>query len=351
MYRISLSFLSGVMLACGLIFGVAEAQELNRDWDIVGKEMKIINEESPYAVSIFTDTGSGSGFVFKNAQGKWELLTNNHVVGGAATIWVQFYKEEIFHKVAVLGRDPSLDLALAEISFPLPLNIVSAQLGQTRNLKVGDRVYALGNPFGVRSVSVGWVNALGSAFSPLFFSSQTPIHSGNSGGAMFRFNEKGLREVIGMNTAIIKPGISSSTLAFTTHIDYIKKILPRLRAERVVEHAFVGADFEDIKKIPPPLFEKITNAPYPPREFGVMVAQVVPGSPAAQSNLQPGDLIVEMKYRNTVIPFSDAQSLWERIFFDFRPQQELVLTTKRGEHTLVRSVILGVLPPPSPRNE
>lgn len=329
------------------VLGSEKRAPNNLNVDIISEQMKRVYKNSPSVVVIFTDKGMGTGFLFRNRDGSFEIGTNNHVVKNAVSVWIKFPNGKKFYEVPVIGRDPVLDIALLGAPSPIPRYVTPIKLGNSRKLEIGDRVYALGNPFGERSIAVGWINSLSSAVSRYSFSSQTPVHSGNSGGPMFKFNSKGEFEVIGINTSIISPSLSSGTLSFSIHINYFKRMLPRLRRERVVEHPAIGIHFEDIENIPPPLFEKIVNKSYSSSKHGVMITKVIAGMPGVQSGLAAGDLIVGMYSQERSIPFRNATDLVKRIFFGFRPGQKIVLKTDRDGQIFDRSITLTVFKIPS----
>ena len=96
----------------------------------------------------------------------------------------------------------------------------------------------------------------------------------------------------------------------------------------------------DVKKVPPPLFEQIVKRQYQ-GESGVFVFRVAPSSPAEKAGIQAGDIITELKYAGHPVPFKDAEDLYIRIFFDFKPKNEIELVTKRGTQSFTRKVTLG----------
>lgn len=285
--------------------------------------------ESPYVMGVHVIKDGhakfGTGIVRKIDE-RWYIITNNHVVEGANEIFVQFsYGHEKIYSVSLAGRDPAADIALLEAPI-LPRGVGSVTFGNKP--RIGEEVYALGYPYGMRSVTVGFVNAL-STRSLFYFLTQTPVNPGNSGGPLF--NAK--HEMIGLNTAII-PG---ATMSMTLFMEYAEVILPRLTREKLVEHGAAGFSFADITQILPMFFTAHSLA-YPPAERGVMVMKVDPASDAAKSHVRVGDMVTHLNN----ISIRDAQELERRIFFYYRPGEEVVLTMKRGAQVFERKIKLTV---------
>lgn len=308
-------------------------EKMNRDRDEMGYQICLRMQrmqrifESPYVMSVHAMKGEHSGFgtgVVGTIDGRPYIVTNDHVVTESHEIFIQFsYGHEEIYSASIIGRDPAADLALLSIPV-LPRGIGSVTFGNKPH--IGEEVYALGYPYGMRSVTVGFVNAL-STPAWFYFLTQTPVNPGNSGGPLFNARH----EMIGFNTAIV-PG---AMMSFTISMEYAQMILQRLTREKLVEHGAVGFSFFDTWRIPPSFFAKHSLL-YPPAERGVMVTNVNPASYAAKSEIRVGDIIVRL---NT-IAIKNAEDLDKRIFLDHRPDEEVIITTKRGAQVFERKIKL-----------
>jgi serine protease Do len=227
----------------------------------------------------FTQHGSGSGFVIRKDG---VVLTNNHVVESAKAITVTLNDgRELDAKV--MGRDPKTDLAVLKID-PAK-SLPTARLGDSDGISVGDWVVAIGNPFGLsNTVTAGIVSAKGRAIGsgPYddFIQTDAPINPGNSGGPLF--NERG--EVVGINTAIFSQSGGNVGIGFAIPINLAKKLVPELEESGHVTRAWLGVT---IQKLTPDLAQSLGVEP----ARGALVAEVSPGSPAAASGIEPGDVI------------------------------------------------------------
>ncbi len=226
----------------------------------------------------------GSGFVIDKAG---HIVTNYHVVESAIDIEVSFSGGERM-KADMIGADPSTDIAVLEIKAqaraltPLPL-------GDSDVVRVGDAVVAIGNPLGLeRTVTAGIVSALQREITapngyPIDKVIQTdaPINPGNSGGPLL--NTRG--EVVGVNSQIAPDpngtGRGNIGIGFAVPINTVKEVVSQVIETGTVEHAFLGVSMEDIT---PALAENYRL----PVDSGVLIAKVVPGSPAAEAGLQGG---------------------------------------------------------------
>ncbi|MEW4567706.1 trypsin-like peptidase domain-containing protein [Tautonia sp. JC769] len=191
---------------------------------------------------LFQDTevsGSGSGFVINN-QG--HILTNHHVVEGAEVVQVGLFDGSVLD-ARVVGVDPSNDVAVLRAIAP-PVSLIPIALGESRNLKVGQKVLAVGNPFGLeRTLTTGIISSLDRSLESKngrsirgIIQTDASINPGNSGGPLL--NNRG--EVIGMNTAIYSRVGQSSGIGFAVPISTIKRVLKPLIEQGYVERATLG---------------------------------------------------------------------------------------------------------------
>jgi serine protease Do len=221
--------------------------------------------------------GSGSGVII-GADGS--LLTNNHVVDGAKEVTVTLADQQVY-QARIIGRDPKTDLAVLKIDPKQPLPV--AAMGSSADLKVGEWVLAIGNPFGLsNSVTAGIVSAKGRVIGagPYddFIQTDAPINPGNSGGPLF--NMKG--EMVGINTAIVAAG---QGIGFAIPIDLAKPLIPQLVTTGEVTRGYLGVS---IQSMTPDLAKALKLE----ERQGALVSEVVPGGPAAKAGIRQGDVIV-----------------------------------------------------------
>jgi serine protease Do len=221
--------------------------------------------------------GAGTGFVI---DGAGLVITNAHVVADADEVMVQLYDDRQF-SARVVGRDVKLDLALLKIDGVTGLPAVS--LGDSDDLRVGEHVIAVGNPFGLgHTVTMGIVSAkarsIGAGPYDDFIQTDASINPGNSGGPLF--NLRG--EVVGINTAI---RAGADGIGFAIPIDALKDIVDQLRNKGFVERGKLGLAFQ-------PITPEIAKALGFDAPHGAMVTEVSPGSAAARAGIENGDVIV-----------------------------------------------------------
>ncbi len=221
--------------------------------------------------------GAGSGVII-NANGT--ILTNNHVVEGAREVTVTLNdKREL--PAQIVGRDPKTDLAVLKID--AGKNLPAASMGDSDQLKVGDWVMAIGNPFGLsHTVTSGIVSAKGRVIGagPYddFIQTDASINPGNSGGPLF--NMKG--EIVGINTAIIP---NAQGIGFAIPIDTAKPLIPQLVSTGEVSRGYLGVN---IQSVTPDLATALNLS----SSKGALVAEVVTGGPADKAGIKRGDVIV-----------------------------------------------------------
>ncbi|KAF6246171.1 trypsin [Nitrosopumilus sp. b3] len=222
--------------------------------------------------------GVGSGFVFDKAG---HIITNNHVIKNAKKISVTFI-DGTSYRAKVIGTDPYADIAVIKLDvnseklYPLPI-------GDSSNLKVGEQIAAIGNPFGLSgSMTSGIISQLGrllpsgSGFSiPDVIQTDTAINPGNSGGPLL--NMRG--EVVGINTAIYSNDGSFSGVGFSIPSNVVLKVVPKLIKDGEFQHPWVGISTANIT----PDLAEILNLDY---AKGVLVITIVKDSPAHKADLR-----------------------------------------------------------------
>jgi serine protease Do len=221
--------------------------------------------------------GAGSGFIISKDG---YIVTNNHVVEGATEVTVTLANKKEY-TAKIIGRDPKTDVAVVKIAATEPLTV--ARLGDSDQLRVGEWVVAVGNPFGLsNTVTKGIVSAknrvIGAGPYDDFIQTDAPINPGNSGGPLF--NLKG--EVVGINTAIVPNG---QGIGFAVAVNTAKALIPQLESTGEVTRGYLGVA---IQAITPELAKglNLTSAQ------GALVAGVTKGSPAETAGIKSGDVIV-----------------------------------------------------------
>ncbi|MEW6694630.1 MAG: trypsin-like peptidase domain-containing protein [Pseudomonadota bacterium] len=226
--------------------------------------------------------GLGSGVIVSPAG---YILTNNHVVEGADEILVQL-SDGRQAPAQVIGTDPDTDLAVLRVALTdLPVIV----LGRSELLEVGDRVLAIGNPFGVgQTVTAGIVSALGrnqlgiNTFEN-FIQTDAAINPGNSGGALV--DAEG--HLVGINTAIYSRSGGSMGIGFAIPVATAREVMEAIVRDGAVTRGWIGVEPQELT---PELAEHFDM----PRAQGVVVTGVLQGGPAAQAGIRPGDIIVRV---------------------------------------------------------
>ena len=234
----------------------------------------------------------GSGFVFDPAG---YILTNNHVIEGAASITVTFQDGTILPAI-IVGRDKDADLAVLKVDAGHPLPAVA--FGDSGKLRVGDWVLAIGNPFGLPgSTSAGIVSALDRNIHEGkyddFIQTDATINRGNSGGPLFDMNGN----VIGVNSAIYSPSGGSIGLGFAIPSAMAAPVAQALKTTGGMTRGWLGVATQEVS----PDIKKLLGLP---NTSGALVGAVSPGSPAS-GKLQPGDVLVSL----AGVPIKDPRAL------------------------------------------
>jgi serine protease Do len=220
----------------------------------------------------------GSGFII-SPDG--EIVTNNHVVQGAAKIRVRMANEEEL-EARVVGSDSKTDVALLRVKAPRPLPTLP--LGDSDAAKVGDWVLAIGNPFGLtQTATAGIVSAKGRFLEgPYddFIQTDASINPGNSGGPLI--DQEG--RVIGINAAIVSPAGGNVGIGFAVPSNLARWVIDQLRAHGVVVRGWIGVA---IQSVTPELARSLRLA----AAEGALVADVTARGPAAKAGIARGDVI------------------------------------------------------------
>ena len=228
-------------------------------------------------------TGLGSGFIISKDG---YVVTNNHVISGADQITVIFNNGTDDLPAELVGTDPKTDIAVLKID-PTKVNLEHVNWGNSELSRVGDIVLAIGNPLGLGgTVTSGIISSInrdiGSGPYVDFIQTDAPINRGNSGGPLFNLDG----EVIGINSMIISQTGGSVGLGFSIPSNTAKLIVEQIISFGQAKRGWLGVQIQDLT----PEFSESLG--YDSTE-GAFVASVQPSSPAAKSNIQAGDIIVE----------------------------------------------------------
>jgi serine protease Do len=226
-------------------------------------------------------TALGSGFIIDPAG---YIVTNNHVVGTADKVTVIF-QDDSRHPAKIVGKDAKTDLALLKIESPTPLP--SVKFGDSDKARVGDWVFAVGNPFGLGgTVTKGIISARGRPVEEGnyvdFLQVDASINRGNSGGPTFDLDGN----VIGINTVIYSPNGGSVGIGFAIPSNAAMIVLDQLRATGHVDRGFLGVQVQEVTT---DIASSLGLDPNHPT--GALVAQVNEGSPADKAGIKVGDII------------------------------------------------------------
>ena len=310
-------------------------------------------EESVVQVNVRANDGTskpgsmGSGFVYSD---KGYIITNNHVVDDAGKVTVTFLDGESY-TAKIIGTDPDLDLAVLKVEVgatylqPIPM-------GDSSQLKVGEQITAIGNPFGLSgSMTSGIISQMGrllpqdSGYSiPDVIQTDAAINPGNSGGPLLNMNG----EVVGINTAIQSATGEFTGVGFAVPSNTVKKVVPILIEEGVFHHPWMGISGSDVD----PDLAKVRELN---SSKGFLIATVVEGSPAEDAGLQgititkeidgreyalDGDIIVKIDDK-VVRKISDILIHLQR---EKSISDEMVMTVNRDGTLIEVILVLGERP-------
>ena len=304
-------------------------------------------EETPFGLpDDNSGVATGSGFVLDK---EGYILTNAHVVEGAEEAGVRFTEESPLVQAKVVGSDLSTDLAVLKIDPDEAPKLRPLALGDSSELRVGDPVIAIGNPFGYsRTVTTGIVSALQRQISaPNNFQiddviqTDASINPGNSGGPLI-----GARgEVIGINSQIATGGANGSVgIGFAVPVNTAKKIVPQLKENGKVDRAYLGVTTTTVTE---QLAEDLNLSV----EEGALVQDVVEGGPAEEAGLRAGKTEVGQGLRvgGDIIVEVDGQPIARNsdvadAILDNKPGDEITLEFFRGDDRETVRVKLGSRP-------
>jgi S1-C subfamily serine protease len=227
------------------------------------------------------EEGSGSGFLWDR---EGHVVTNYHVVEGAQEISVSF-GNDVNLSASVVGTDPQNDLAVLRVK-DAPTDVEPVQLGASDGLKVGQSVYAIGNPFGQfeRTMTQGIVSALNRTIQTEnnrvlrgVIQTDAAINRGNSGGPLLDSSGR----LIGVNSAIYSPTGTSAGVGLAIPVDKVRLVVPELIKSGRYPHPWLG--LEELGYEISPALARALNLPV---QQGLLVARVYQGSPADQAGVR-----------------------------------------------------------------
>jgi S1-C subfamily serine protease len=284
--------------------------------------------------------GQGSGFVIDK---EGHILTNYHVIADAREIWVTLHDRKKF-KATIVGTDKSHDLAIVQIKAP---NLQPMTLGDSTNLQVGQKVYAIGNPFGLNgTLTRGIVSSIRQVQEPdglvidEAIQTDAAINPGNSGGPLLNWHG----EVIGINTMIASSVGQSAGIGFAIPINTAKAVVNDLVTLGRVRRPALG-----VRTIPidPEIAEELGLA----ADYGLLIVQAVPGGSADRAGLRGGseraylgntpimvggDLIVAIGEEKI-----ESQQVLAQVMNRHRAGDTIKVTIFRGKKKLEVAVELG----------
>ena len=319
----------------------------------------LVDRVSPSVVNIVvtTDTGEttsegqGSGFIISD---KLEVVTNYHVIEGGTNIEIEF-NDGRRYDAKILGTDEETDLALLQIQ--TNDRIPHVNFHQPRDLRIGDWVVAIGNPFGIgQSTSLGVISAIGrekvdSGSYVDYIQTDATINRGNSGGPLFNLNG----DVVGVNSAIYSPTGASVGIAFVIPHHTAERIITSLRTDGRVRRGYLGAGLRTAEY-------SVDGAPGV-FKGGATVNDVLPGSPADIYGLQVDDIILDINgqvVKNSVEatravakvrPGEIAKFIYERDEKTYSLDVQIGERPDKYEIRKASAEVQGLPPPPPPEDK
>ena len=273
------------------------------------------------------NSGLGSGVI---VSPNGYILTNFHVVEAADDIQVSL-NDGTTHKARVVGSDPESDLAILQIKAE---KLPTITFGQMDNLRVGDVVLAIGNPFGVgQTVTMGIVSALGRSHLGIntfenFIQTDAAINPGNSGGALVDVHGN----LVGINTAIYSRTGGNHGIGFAIPVSSARSIMEQIIQNGTVTRGWIGVEAQEIT---PELAESFSL----PDTEGALIAGVVRGSPADTAGIRPGDVLLAVSGKAV----KDPQIMLDLIAA-LKPEERAGFRLRRDKTILEVQVKIGKRP-------
>ncbi len=257
------------------------------------------------------------------------IVTNNHVIQNADEITVTLPGDDKEYKAKVIGKDALTDLAVIKID---KKNLPAIKIADSSQIKPGDVVFAIGNPFGIgETVTQGIVSAtnrsnVGINTYENFIQTDAAINPGNSGGALV--DSRGA--LIGINSAIITRSGGNNGIGFAIPSNMMKDVVKKLIEKGKIERGYLGVIIEDLKGDLKKVYEHKT---------GALIVEVTKDSAAKKAGLKPGDLIIKVDGE----PIEDANEL-KTIIGSYPPGKEVKIEYERNGKVYIATVKLKERP-------
>jgi 2-alkenal reductase len=309
--------------------------------NLPGNTTQVIDEESgvisavqrvePAVVFILNEsragTSSGSGVIISD---NGYIVTNNHVVEGAARLSVTFYDGQTVD-ANLIGTYPASDLAILQVNAHVP---AVAELGDSDSLQLGRRVIAIGSALGrfQNTVTTGIVSGLGREVGGIngLIQTDASINHGNSGGPLINL----AGQVVGINSMVVRSGGGdvAEGLGFSIPSNVVRPVSEQLIANGVVQRAYFGVTYRGLQT------DEADQLNMPVGSAAV-IQSVAPGGPADRAGLQAGDIIVAVNDRAL-----NSSSSLPTLTLSLRPGADVTLNVVRNGQTGSLSLTLGAFP-------
>ncbi len=255
------------------------------------------------------------------------IVTNNHVIENAEEITVTIGDDTTEYNAKLIGKDPGSDLAVIKIESDK--NFSPIKLGHSNELKVGDLIFAIGNPFGIGStVTQGIISALNKNKVGInryenYIQTDASINPGNSGGALV--DSRGA--LIGINTAIISKSGGNNGIGFSIPVDMVKDVVKKLVEDGKVTRGYLGVAIGDLDKELQKVYKK---------DYGALVLDVSKDTPADKYGIKRGDLIYSIGGKK----IKDRTDL-QNVIASYKPEDKVEIKLERNGKFVDLDIVLG----------
>lgn len=302
-----------------------------------------VKKAAPSVVNIYTHTSTPKNIINKDSKTHTTnlgsgviitksgyILTNYHVVQNAQQIVVSLGDDRQTDAI-LIGSDPATDLAVLKIHLS---NLTPIELGDSKKVQVGDKILAIGNPFGIgQTVTAGIISAKGRNSIGLntyenFLQTDAAINPGNSGGALVNLTG----QLIGISSALYSSTGGSQGIGFATPIDDAMTIMSNLIKHGKVVRSYLGMD---AKKVTKQLAKNLSL----PVDYGLLVSNIVKQSPADKAGIEVGDIIIKVDRVPTTNPFETQKAIINK-----KPGSTISLVGIRGQQSYQTNIQLDKQP-------
>jgi serine protease Do len=285
--------------------------------------------QDPYFKRFFSQPQSkphgalGSGVILSSDG---YIVTNNHVVENSSQITVTLPNEKKEYKATLIGSDKDSDLAVIKID---KSDLTPIEIGSSKNLKVGDVVFAVGNPFGVgETVTQGIVSALNKNSVGInqyenFIQTDASINPGNSGGALV--DSRGV--LVGINSAILSRSGGNNGIGFAIPSAMVKRVVNSLVTKGKVTRGYLGVSISDLSTQLKPLYKHTS---------GAVVVNVEDDAPAHRYGFKRGDLVYKIDEK-----LIKGASDLKQVVASLKPEDEITFYVERDKKDLELGTVLG----------